>query len=197
MFAAYAGERRESFMMTKRRKGILWGLWVLVVLCSLTACSSKSEGQTGASPEEAMIHYLSEERQTQVAQEELETMIFGSFQRGKEDRQYYLLKDHQDIGGEASYCAYILKVTPERDDSYRCEKVAADVGMGAVDAQKSAAEGERSAGWEFPVDDFRIYIGRILGSEYQPYFEGKKLQTDAEGFFFYHTTEEDTEPEFR
>lgn len=183
--------------MRKRRKRILWGLCVLVFFCSLIACSSKDEGQTGASPEEAIINYLSEERQTQVTQDELEVMTFGSFQRGKEDAQYYLLKDIQEVENESRYCAYILKVTPEKDGSCRCEKVAADVDMGAVDAQKAAKEGERSVGWEVPMEDFRVYIGRVLDPEYQPYFKGEKLQTDEEDFFFYHTTDEDTEPEFR
>lgn len=184
-------------MMMKGRARLLCGVCVCVVLCALAACSSKDGSRTGASVEEAIFNYLSQERQTQTTERELEDMIFGSFQRGKEGHQYYLLKDTQEIDGEASYCAFILKVTPEKDDSFRCEKVEADVGMGAVDAQKAVGEGERFAGWEVPIDGFRIYMGRVLDPEYQPYFNGKKLRTDEAGFFFYHTTESNSEPEFR
>lgn len=187
--------------MMKRRKVILQVLCAAALLFAFTACGQQggTGEQTSAEPEEAILKFLSEDQDVQATRDELDEMIFGSFPGEEEGSQYYLLKKTQEIKGELNYDAYIAKVIQEKDGSYRCEKATPDFSLGAVDEKIEAGNDQDPyTGWGIQVDDHLwVYAGRMLDSDYEPYFEGKKLETDQDGFFFYYTKQEGAELEVK
>lgn len=166
-----------------RKKNSFVGLLcVLAMLFSLLSCASKSGGtkQADATPEKAILRFLSEEQNVEVSPEQLDEMILNRFMEN--DAQYCLLKGTKASGDKSVCYVYVVKVEQIKNDSYICEKFTADYFLESPEGVNDA-EYTPYLQYTIPVEKFQICVGMVFDVSYEPYFQGRKLDVNKDGIF--------------